>query len=116
MHCTGCYCLQSVPAAICPFAITGSYLVELSIFYVTFKKNNMRQKYHVLEWEAMAIHDFLNLPGTIDFAVFNFYQPPSGPYVLSATGFDVNGVLLGTSPLQKYPGAPEPDLENVYTG
>jgi len=73
----------------------------------------MSHKYHVLEWKATDISNFL--PG-ITFAVFNFYQPPLGHYVLLVTGFDATGGLRRTSPLEKYPGAPEPDLENVYTG
>jgi hypothetical protein len=74
----------------------------------------MSHKYHVLEWKATDIYNFLQLPG-ITFAVFNFNKPLGGHYVLLVAGFDTTGVLLGTSPLEKFSGFPEPDLDNVYT-
>jgi hypothetical protein len=74
----------------------------------------MSHKYHILEWKAPDIVDFLQLPG-IYLAVFNFNKPLLGHYVLLVAGFDANGVFLGTSPLEQYPGVPEPDLDNAYT-
>jgi hypothetical protein len=74
----------------------------------------MAHKYHVLEWKATDIYNFLQLPG-LTFAVFNFDKPILGHYVLLVAGFNADGVFLGTSTLEKYPGFPEPDLDNVYT-
>jgi hypothetical protein len=73
----------------------------------------MSHKYYVLEWKAPDIATFLLLPG-LEFAVFNFHKPILSHYVLLATGFNVNGLLLGTSPLEKYTAFPEPDLNNAY--
>ena len=73
----------------------------------------MAHKYHVLEWKAADIYSFLQLPG-ITFAVFNFDKHVLSHYVLLVAGFNTTGLLLGTSPLEKYSGFPEPDLDNAY--
>ena len=73
----------------------------------------MTHQYHILEWKAPDISTFLQYPG-LAFAVFNFEKPMLGHYVLLVAGFDDNGNFLGTSPLEKYPDFPSPDLENAY--
>lgn len=74
----------------------------------------MAHKYHVLEWKAADIDTFLQLPN-LTFAVFNFEKPTLGHYRLSVAGFDTHGDFLGTSPIEKYSKATEPDLDNAYT-
>lgn len=75
----------------------------------------MNHKYHVLEWKAADIDTFRRLPN-LSFAVFNFEKPMLGHYYLSVSGFDIHGNLLGTSPIEKYSDATEPDLDNAYPG
>jgi hypothetical protein len=74
----------------------------------------MKHKYHALEWKATDIATFLGL-SVIYRAVFNFDKPALGHFRLLVAGFDDKGNLLGTSPMEKYPGIPEPDLDNAYT-
>ena len=74
----------------------------------------MKNKYHALKWDAKDIAAFLALPAIYQ-AVFNFNKPLSGKYRLEVSGFDTDGVFLGTSPLSNFNYA-EPDLDNVYTG
>ncbi len=74
----------------------------------------MKHKYHALEWKAADIAAFLGLNG-IYMAVFNFDKPALGHFRLLVAGFDQKGDLLGTSPIEKYTGFPEPDLSNAYT-
>jgi len=73
----------------------------------------MSHKYHVLEWTAPDIFTFLQLPELL-FAVFNFDKSLLSHYGLLVAGFDGNGNFLGTSPMEKYPNIPAPDLDNVY--
>ncbi|MEO8413080.1 MAG: hypothetical protein ABI472_05445 [Ginsengibacter sp.] len=73
----------------------------------------MKHKYHILEWKAADILKFLQFT-QINFAVFNFDKPTLGHYSLSVAGFDAKGDFLGTSPIEKYKGPTEPDLENAY--